>query len=98
ITCSSTNSSSGTTCSSGDEQLGVAFTPTTTGAAEVCVTFSHYADNESNAVVSRQFKINQTANNSQTPTTSGSNIKGSLMFPQGARNGVTNTIEICDVF
>jgi len=98
ISCSSTNASTGTTCSTGDEQLGIAFTPTTTGYAEVCVNFSYYSDNENNAITSRQFKLNKTANNSQTPTTSGTNIKPTYLSGVGGRSASSLYVEVCDVF
>lgn len=65
IPCSTTNPSSGLTCSAGSEGVGVAFVPPTAGKYEVCMNFTHdmfvaTGDGEST------FEIVQTPNNAQT--------------------------------
>lgn len=67
IPCSTTNASSGTTCSAGSESVGVAFTIPTAGSVEACVSFSHdlYVDTSTDEIQS-VFQIVETPNNAQT--------------------------------
>jgi hypothetical protein len=41
VPCTSTNPSTGTTCSAGDEVAGFVFTPPRTGLVEICANFTH---------------------------------------------------------
>lgn len=63
VPCSSTNASTGLTCSSGDEGLGVVFSLPRAGMVEVCAEFTHYS-NAANGDVA--FQLVETANSSQT--------------------------------
>jgi len=69
ISCSSTNPSTGTTCAAGSEQIGIAFTPPTSGNVEVCNLTSWDIDIGSNISLGNagvNFEIAQTTNTSQT--------------------------------
>jgi hypothetical protein len=70
IGCSSTNSPSGTTCSSGDESVSVAFTPLGTFPQDVrvCASFSWSGTTGSSAgnFVAPTFQLVETATNAQT--------------------------------
>lgn len=73
IPCSSTNASSGTTCSVGTESVGVAFTIPADGCAvsgacdvRACVSFSHAVSNGASGDASTAFQIVETPNNAQT--------------------------------
>jgi len=65
IPCSSTNSPTGTTCSVGNESVGVSFTLPVAGDVEACVAFAHNQDNASNQSTPT-FQIVETPNNAQT--------------------------------
>jgi hypothetical protein len=69
IPCSSTNPSSPGTCGAGNGQVGVAFTPTSSGRAEVCADFSIVTQFSGGGGESyyAAFKWVQTTNTSQTP-------------------------------
>lgn len=66
IPCSSTNSPSGTTCSSGSESIGVSFTIPRAGDARACATFSHQCAISSSGSCTTTFEIVETPNNAQT--------------------------------
>lgn len=66
IPCSTTNSSTGPTCSVGNEGLGVVFTNPTPGFYEACASFSHDISIPSGGNSGTAFQLIQTANNSQT--------------------------------
>lgn len=66
IPCSSTNPSTGLTCSAGDESVGVVFTPPTAGTYEVCGAFGWAGTISASGVVEPTFQWVETANNAQT--------------------------------
>lgn len=66
IPCSSTNASSGTTCSAGNESVGVAFNIPRAGAVRACANFSHAWSTGASGVISAAFQIVETPNNAQT--------------------------------
>jgi hypothetical protein len=66
IACSGTNSPSGTTCSSGNESMGVSFDLPKVGAVRACVSFTHYLDVAANSRVRALFKMVETPTNAQT--------------------------------
>lgn len=71
IPCSSTNPSTGLTCSAGLEGLGVVFTPPTAGAYEACAYFTHEGNGGSSASIETNFQFIETPNNAQTFTALG---------------------------
>lgn len=67
IPCSSTNAPSGTTCSAGNESVGVAFTPPKSGWVEACASFIYDLNpNGAANTAFATFQVVQTAPNSQT--------------------------------
>lgn len=66
IPCSSTNPSTGLTCSAGDESLGIVIDITTAGKYEVCGDFTHAAEADAAGSVNTTFQWIETPNNSQT--------------------------------
>lgn len=68
IPCSSTNAPSGTTCSSGNESVGVSFTPPGgwTGDVLACVSFSRYWTLAASSSAEIGYQIVETPNNAQT--------------------------------
>jgi hypothetical protein len=68
IGCSSTNSPSGTTCSSGDESVSVAFTPLGTFPQDVlaCASFGWQGVTAASGNVTPAFQVVETATNAQT--------------------------------
>ena len=71
IPCSTTNASTGLTCSSGDESVGVVFTQPTAGPILVCATFTHRSDVNPSTTSRAYFRIVKTPNAAQTITTEG---------------------------
>jgi len=68
IPCSTTNPSTGLTCSAGSEGLGIVLQPPQAGWVEVCMNFANQAqiNNVANAYYTNQFRIIKTPNNAQT--------------------------------
>lgn len=66
IPCSSTNSPSGTTCSVGNESVGVSFTIPRAGDALACVNFGHNLFNGAGGSAAVTFQIVETPSNAQT--------------------------------
>lgn len=62
IPCSSTNSPTGLTCSSGSESLGVVFTPPYAGLFEVCASFPQISSTGNTTA----FQLIETPSNAQT--------------------------------
>jgi len=65
IPCSSTNPSTGLTCSAGSESVGVVFTPPSAGKYEVCIGAQHFVD-LNNGDSNTAFEVVRTPNNAQT--------------------------------
>ena len=75
VPCSSTNPSTGTTCSAGSEGLGVVYTQPTEGLVEACFDFTHQIVIGSNGPdISTFFRIVETENNAQTALQTGTYI------------------------
>lgn len=66
IPCSSTNASTGLTCSAGNEGVGVVFVPPVTGDFEVCAYFGHNASGNAGTSVFSAFQLVETTPNTQT--------------------------------
>lgn len=73
IPCSSTNAPSGTTCSAGNESVGVAFTPLGTFPQSVlaCASFAHVVINGASGSVDAYFQIVETPVAAQTTSQEG---------------------------
>jgi len=99
IGCSSTNSPSGTTCSSGNESISVSFSIPVAQDVEACVSFGHQvqdANGAANAAVDATFQIVETATNAQTVVQEGgSKVPSSLQTNSGGGGEVVaNTFPI----
>jgi hypothetical protein len=66
IPCSSTNAPSGTTCSAGNESIGVSFVLPAAGDVVACAEFAHLLTVASSSTAYAAFQIVETPNNAQT--------------------------------
>lgn len=105
IGCSSTNSPSGTTCSSGNESVSVAFTPLGTFPQDVraCIAFSWSGSLGTTAanLLSTTFQIVETATNAQTIIQEGKNrVQGTLLNPTTSTNSYVAgyPFQVCGTF
>jgi hypothetical protein len=73
IPCSSTNDSSGTTCSAGSESIGVSFTIPYAGEYLACIEFGHEVSLGVTGVVEGAFQVVETPNAAQTISQEGKN-------------------------
>lgn len=87
IPCSSTNASTGSTCSAGNEGVGIVFTNPTAGYYKVCAYFSHFISIGSATSLESAFELVETSPSSQTilqeggaRLTSGLNNGGSVLM------------------
>lgn len=101
IPCSSTNASTGTTCSSGDEGLGVVYTQPTEGFVEACFDFTHQIVIGSNGPdISTFFRIVETANTSQTALQTGTYIarhRAGESDTSGQRPSFGSPMQLCNL-
>lgn len=98
IPCSSTNPSTGTTCSAGTEDIGIAFNLPAAGDVLACVSFSHdmyLASAGDNLAV---FQIDETPNNSQTTTSAGKTRLQSHGYSAAGTLQVGTPIRLCSPF
>lgn len=102
IPCVSTEESSGTTCSSGSEQVGIAASAPVAGVYEACASFSHRLSNNAGGDITvTRFKWVQTANNSQTIDVDGKDVKETVFQPPGSITGTPNIqypVTVCGYF
>lgn len=103
ITCSSTNSPSGTTCSAGSESLGVAFPIPRAEDVEACVDFAHYIDVGSAAAtggIYTTFQIVETPTNAQTISQEGKSrpMSGNEVASSNGRQIVSHPVRLCGTF
>lgn len=99
IPCSSTNAATGTTCSSGNEGLGIVVTIPKTGVYRACAQFAHYVDSPAGSVnVESVFQLVQTAINSQTilQEGGGKQYSGEVSFSGDRRSG--KPLNVCGTF
>lgn len=96
IPCSSTNSPSGTTCSAGNESVGVAFTIPSAGSALACVSGGSEMSTGAGGDINAAFQVVETACNSQTIIQEGkSRIP---MQDRSASSVVNQPFRICGTF
>ncbi len=109
IPCSTTNASSGTTCSAGSESLGVVFTIPTDGCAtstscdvRACVSFTHEGGPVTSAAgnFSAVFQIVETPNNAQTISQEGKTRAAHRVFIEQATTALLDgdPIHLCGTF
>lgn len=96
IPCSSTNASSGTTCSAGNESVGVAFVLPAPGEVKACVEFAHQIVLSTSGVLNATFQIVETSNTAQTVVTEGkARIQSGLST---ASTSVVHPNQVCGYF
>jgi hypothetical protein len=95
IPCSTTNAPSGTTCSSGDESIGVSFNLPVAGDVLACVSFGHGLLVGASGIINTTFQLVETPTNAQTILQ-----EGKSTLPSLANNdvGVNNPIRLCGNF
>lgn len=99
IPCSVSNDSSGTTCSAGDEQIGIAFTPPFAGDYLACASFGHFMDVGAGGDVNATFQIVETPNTAETISQQGkSRINSSSYRSTGAGINGTTPLRLCGNF
>jgi len=107
IPCSTTVTPSGTTCSSGTESIGVAFTPPGgwKGDAIACFSFVHRIQDTSSATnmaLTSTFQLVETPNNAQTISQEGKTRLSSEFINNsgggGEVNNVTRGFRLCGTF
>lgn len=87
IPCSSTNPSTGTTCSVGSESVGVAFNLPRAGSVVACASFTHnVSGGGGGSAVGSFFQIVETPNNAQTILQQGKTRIGSRNPSNSAAN------------
>jgi len=101
IGCSSTNAPTGTTCSSGDESVSVAFTPQGTFPQDVlaCASFAWNGSATAGSQIVPSFQIVETPTNAQTILAQGrSRISAGQIASAGATQDVALPFRICGTF
>jgi hypothetical protein len=83
IPCSSTNSPTGTTCSSGNESVGINFNLPVAGLVRACVSFTHSINSAPSGAVYAAFQVVETPSNAQTITSEGNARTSSTMDQNG---------------
>ena len=96
IPCSSTNASSGTTCSAGSESNGVVFNLPRAGDVLACVSFTHDTVYNTSGQVLTTFQIVETSNTAQTVVQEGKSRINS--GGQGAATQNTTPHRLCGTF
>lgn len=68
VPCNGGNASTGLTCSSGDEEIGIVFDAPHVGDYKACVSFSHFVrySNAATSSINSVFELNETGNTSTT--------------------------------
>lgn len=94
IPCSGTNPPTGSTCSVGNESVGVNFDLPVASSIEACVFTAHTMSNSS-STVDAAFQIVETPSNAQTITTEGLTKQASSSSASGL---VVNPISNCSIF
>lgn len=98
IPCSSTNPSSGLTCSAGSESVGLAFTPPSAGTYEVCSAVIHNANLAATGTAQVNFQLVETPNNAQTILQEGNQRNQSGMDTTSGALNLEFPNYVCGVF
>jgi len=96
IPCSSTNPSTGLTCSVGNESIGVAFLPPFTGYFDVCITFTQTTASSSDSNVT--YQMIETANNAQVVLQEGKDRTQTGGNALTAGDTLHNNVKNCGTF
>lgn len=97
IPCSSTNASTGLTCSAGSEGIGIVFSPPAAGAYDICMEYPHFIETSSVGQVNATFQLVETSNTSQTIIQSGLGKAHLGPRPATAMRYIT-PVSVCGVF
>lgn len=96
IPCSSTNSPSGTTCSSGNESVGVSFTIPQATDVLACASFAWNPSSNASGVVFTAFQVVETPNNAQTISQEGnSRVQGGQNLNGGTSIAMGIPFRVC---
>lgn len=95
IPCSGTNAPTGTTCSVGNESVGVSFNLPVAGSVLACVSTSHYMQPGGSASVNGAFQVVETANNAQTILQEGKSRLRTESFPNST---ISYPMRVCGTF
>lgn len=98
ITCSSTNTPTGTTCAAGNEEVGVSFTiPVAPVSVMACAQFAHFTSVSANGNIAASFQIVETPNNAQTITQSGLDISRDDILGNASTMQTTFPHRVCSM-
>jgi len=97
IPCSSTNAPSGTTCSSGNESVGVSFTLPAPVDVMACASFNHYIQLGAAGSQEAAFQIVETPSNAQTISQEGKTRIQSRLGLSAAGDSIT-PFRVCGNF
>lgn len=98
IPCSSTNPSTGLTCSAGSESVGVVFNLPKAGSVLACASTTHGTSLDANDALNAAFQIVETPNNAQTISQEGKTRVASYMVSSSAATDQQKPIRICGTF
>lgn len=98
IACSSTNASTvgSTTCSAGNEGIGITFNAPTSGDVLACVSFGHAITTSTTGQVASTFQIVETPSNAQTISQEGKSRVSSGMLTASVQ--VQHPLRVCGNF
>jgi hypothetical protein len=96
IPCSDTNPPTGTTCSSGDESIGVSFNLPVASDVIACASFGHAMVTGASGVINTTFQIVETPNNAQTILQEGKSRIPSSIISQNT--GANHPLRVCGTF
>jgi hypothetical protein len=96
IPCSSTNAPSGTTCSAGNESVGVSFTAPSAGTVKACASFSYLIQTGAGGGNEAAFEIVETPVNAQTISQEGKERVEARVLT--ASTSVAFPVRICGTF
>lgn len=100
IACSATNASTGPTCSSGSESLGISFSPPVAGIYDVCFDITTYINNgSSNTTTDITYQVIETTPGTQTILQEGGTKSGPSFHPvYSSTSASAYPQRICGVF
>jgi hypothetical protein len=97
IPCSTTNPSTGLTCSAGDESLGVVTEIPYAGTYKICASFEMQVATSGTGIVTNTFQFIETPNNAQTILSEGNN-RSSQRIEEPSGIASSHSLRNCGVF
>lgn len=98
VPCSGTNPSTGLTCATGNESLGVSFSPPSAGVYEVCGLFNPEVNSAPGSGFYATYQWKSTPNNAQTVLASGGEAAQLGTQPSGGSVTVSSPSQVCGTF